>query len=187
MTRRDFLRLGVTAAALAAFGCKPPYSRPAAELNLGPVKDLLSTKQHIAKRKILVIRDDNGWAALSTSCNYEGCDLTFQDETLLCPCCRSLYDHSGHLLRGPSKSSLSWYEVTYRDGNLWANSGKPVEEKTRFTTPQLEAALKKLREKLQENPNLLQDGTVPKIIRELPEKQFGNMGDAQYERERSGQ
>ena len=183
-SRRGFLRLGVAAAAgtfvLAA--CHRGYQRKPELVNLGPVKDLLSATQHIASKKVLVFRDDNGWAALGTSCSHDGCDLTFQDDTLLCPCCRSLYRHTGEVLRGPAKQNMVWYEISYSDGNLLADTGKQVDAKTRFTTPQLEAALKKLREKLQENPNLLQDGSVPRIIRELPEKNLGNLGDAQYER-----
>ena len=182
LSRRDFLRFSAGLGAMLLFGCERHYDRPAAQLKLGPVKDLLSSKQHIASKKILVIRDDGGWAALGTICTYDGCDLTFQDDTLLCPCCRSLFDHMGNLLRGPARNSLSWYEVSYSDGNLFADSGKPVASSARFTTPQLEAALAKLREKLQENPTLLQDGTIPKILRELPEKSIGNIGDAQYEK-----
>lgn len=163
-------------------GCERRYTRKNAVHNLGPVKDLLSSMQHIASKKMLVIRDDGGWAAMSTSCTYDGCDLTFQDTTLLCPCCRSLYDHGGSVLRGKATVGLSWYQISYSEGSLFADSGKPVDPSIRFTTPKLEAALKKLREKLQQNPNLLKDGSVPRIIRELPEKSLGNMGDAQYEK-----
>ncbi len=187
LDRRRFLKLAVAGAVSILFsGCRRNYTRHGQrkpeQLKLGAVKDLLSAKQHIATKKLLVIRDDSGWAALSTACTYEGCDLTFQDETLLCPCCRSLFDHLGNVLRGPAAASLSWYEISYSDGALFADSGKPVEPTRRFSTPQLEAALKKLQEKLKENPNLMQDGTVPKIIRELPDKSYGNLGDAQRDR-----
>ena len=181
-SRRSFLRFGLAAGGLLLAACHKNYNRKAAVHRLGPVKDLLSAKQHNSAKRLLVIRDGGGWAALSTSCTYDGCDLTFQDSTLLCPCCRSLYDHMGIVMQGPASANLSWYEISYSEGNLFADSGKPVDASSRFTNPQLEAALKKLQEKLLANPNLLQDGTVPRIIRELPEKSFGNMGDAQYER-----
>ncbi len=117
------------------------------ELDLGTVKDLLITQTHIPIKSILLFRDIDGWSALSTRCTYEGCDLTYQEPILLCPCCHSTYDAGTGLPYSGSSASraLPWVEVSYREGHLYAHPGKPVDRKWRFTTPEIEEAVRKLR------------------------------------------
>jgi Rieske Fe-S protein len=104
------------------------------ELDLGPVKELLFTQTHLPLKSILLYRDINGWSALSTRCTYEGCDLTYQEPILLCPCCFSTYDMFTGLPHEGSTATrdLPWFEVTYKAGHLYAHPGKRVDRKWRL-------------------------------------------------------
>lgn len=127
------------------------YTRPPGVLNLGEVQKLLFEKQHVADKAILLYRDDRGWSALSTRSTYSGCDLTYQDQTFLDSCSGSQFAHSGKVLRGPAARPLPWFEMFYKDNHLFVETGKVVDESYRFTTPEIEAAIKELRKKIAED------------------------------------
>lgn len=117
-----------------------------AELDLGAVSSLLFSQLHIPEKAILLFRDIEGWSALSTRCTYHGCDLTFQEPILLCPCCKSAYALTGDVYSGGKASrALPWVTVGYRDGHLYAYPGKVTDSKQRFTTPEIEDAVRKLK------------------------------------------
>lgn len=115
-------------------------------LDLGPVKELLYTQTHIPIKSVLLFRDIDGWSALSTRCTYKGCDLTYQEPILLCPCCGSTFDFSGEPHQHSKASHpLPWMEVSYKSGHLYAHPGKPVKSSWRFTTPEIEESVRKLK------------------------------------------
>ncbi len=155
LSRRTVIKAGSASLLLlsaglfsAICGCKRKYSRPPGDYNLGSVQDLLYTQQLVRDRDILVTRDQEGWAAMSTQCSYEGCALSYQDERFLCTCCGSSFDHLGKILKGPAIDPLPYFAVRYVDGNLYADSGKIVSLETRFTTPELEEAIARLAERI---------------------------------------
>lgn len=149
---------------LAAGGCKfRDYKRPAGLLNLGEVKTLLFEKQHIPVKAILLYRDERGWSALSTRSTYSGCDLTYQDQTLLDSCSGSEFSHSGKVLRGPADRPLPWYGLEYKDNRLFVDTGEIVDESYRFTTPEIEAAIRELREKIKTDDSS-RGMKIPKIL-----------------------
>ncbi|HMO17817.1 MAG TPA: Rieske 2Fe-2S domain-containing protein [Oligoflexia bacterium] len=117
------------------------------ELDLGPVKDLLFTQTHVPTKAVLLFRDINGWVALSTRCTFHGCDLTYQEPVLLCPCCKTPFEietgrpYQGHTATRP----LPWIEVSYKEGHLYAHPDREVKSDWRFTTPEIEEAVRKLK------------------------------------------
>lgn len=146
-------------------GCvRHRYVRPAGELMLGTVRELLYSVVHVRPKAALVYRDVDGWRALSTRCTYQGCDLTFQEENLFCPCCKSYYDHEGHLYpNAKAQDPLPWMTMFYREGKLYAEPGKPVPPTYRFTTAEIEEAVRKLRERIKEE-GLADEVKVPPIL-----------------------
>lgn len=173
MTRRQLLRFGLVLVAVPSVvltACERKFVRPGGLHDLGAVKDLLSGKQHIADRSILVYRDDNGWAALSTRCTREGCDLTYQPETLYCHCCDSLFSHTGAVLRGPATMPLPWYKVFYEDRHLYADSGEMVDANFRFTNPAIEQAIQELLKAEKTEETTVRPNEIPKVLQGIKDR-----------------
>lgn len=146
LDRRSFL---FSLLALAFSACtKHRYVRPAGRLELGKVRELLYTSIHVRSKATMVFRDGAGWSALSARCTYEGCDLTyqFQTRTFLCPCCKSEFKLNGeNFSGGQAKDPLPWMNIVYQDGSLYAEPDKIVDAKFRFTTPEIEQAVREAR------------------------------------------
>ncbi|MDD2941873.1 MAG: Rieske (2Fe-2S) protein [bacterium] len=84
-------------------------------LRLGLVRDLLFPAQKIEYASALVVRDDEGWGAMSARCSREGCDLSWEETKLVCPCCRSAWNLKGELLGGKARHPLPWFKVGLRE------------------------------------------------------------------------
>ena len=128
LSRRSFLKfaafiapslLGVSATVFGAVGCqRHRYIRPEGALDLGTVRELLYTVVHVRNKAALVYRDDEGWQALSIRCTYDGCDCTYQEPILFCPCCKSQFDLKGGVLSGShAKDNMPWMEINYKEGH----------------------------------------------------------------------
>ena len=167
-SRREFVRgLGLAGSLLllGGLGCtRHRYIRDAKELDLGTVRELLYTRLHIRSKAILLFRDADGWSALSTRCTYRGCDLTYQEPVLLCPCCRTRYTLEGVPYQGfAATESLPWVDVYYREGHLFANPGKIREAKFRFTTPEIELAIRKVKARIKDE-DINDEAQVPPAL-----------------------
>jgi len=164
--RREFIQtlvLGLSGISLVSCE-RQKYIRPEADLDLGPVKSLLYVKTHVPIKSVLVFRDPDGWHALSTRCTYDGCDLTYQEPVLLCPCCRTRYTMDGVPYQGgKARRNLPWVELSYRDGHLHSNPGKFKNLNWRFTSPEIEEAIRKLRKNVKEE-DLDDEVTIPKLL-----------------------
>jgi hypothetical protein len=166
-SRRFFILGGVSSIGLMA--CersiyKREEEQKDLELDLGPVKTLLYTQIHIPVKAVLLFRDIDGWSALSTRCTYHGCDLTFQEPILLCPCCKSQFGMDGQAYAGGvATRPLPWVEVNYKHGHLYAYPGKVVDSKKRFTTPEIEAAVRKLKLQIRD-PNIASEAKIPDAL-----------------------
>lgn len=149
--------------------CKRRYVRPAGEHDLGDVDFLLHAQNYVPSRSILAFRDKDGWSALSTRCTRDGCDLTYQEDSLFCSCCSSKYDHRGVVISGPTEEALPWYSMRFKDYHLYAHSGKIVDENYRFTTPEIEDAIARLKVRVET------EGVKPGV--KIPEILLGSGGD----------
>jgi len=144
-------------------GCKKPYQRKPEILDLGPIKEFFFDVQHVQDVACLVYRASTGWAVLSTRCTYEGCELTYQENTLLCPCCRSRYNHAGIKISGKAPLNLPWYAMDIKEKNLVADAGKVVGPEYRFTIPELEDAINKIRQNISER-GVKEGIEIPKFL-----------------------
>ena len=149
-SRREFLKGALAfAASTVFFGCEQTFVRPEQEFDLGEVKNLLYANQHLRSLSLLVSRDGTGWRTMSTRCTHDGCDLTYQQQNLLCMCCYSIFAHSGEILKGPARISLPYYRMSYREEHLYADTAQSIAPTERFTTPEIEAAIAGVKQRLE--------------------------------------
>lgn len=184
--RRKFIRSLGSLVCLGSLGVlnisceRHRYIRPAEELDLGPVKDLLYDVSNQRNTSTIVFRDINGWSALSTRCTYRGCDLTYQQPVvgtplLLCPCCRTRFRMTGEPYEGwPATRALPWFAVSYRDGHLYADTSKHVSAKTRFTTKEIEEAIRELRRRIKDK-EISDDVVIPEVLMGKGDRELGGM------------
>lgn len=173
LNRRSFI-LGLIALGFTAC-TKHRYIRPAGRLELGKVRELLYTSIHVRSKATMVFRDAEGWKALSARCTYNGCDLThqFQTQTFFCPCCKSEFDINGKPISGVASVPLPWMTMSYQDGYLYAEPEKIVDAKYRFTTPEIEQAIREAQIPIKEL-SVEDEVKIPEI---LQGKGDGNNGE----------
>ncbi len=167
ISRRTFVVGGVSTLGLMACE-RRVYRREEQQkdviLDLGPVRSLLYTQIHIPIKSVLLFRDIDGWSAISTRCSYNGCDLTYQEPTLFCPCCKSSFSLDGFPYAGGYATvPLPWIEVSYKEGHLYAYPGKVVPKKQRFTTPEIETAIRKLKLQIRD-PSIASEARIPDSV-----------------------
>ena len=136
----------------------PSYDRPAEIIDVGDISFLLDPETHIRDKSILIFFDEKkGWGALSTRSTVNGCDLTYLDTTLFCPCSRTYYYHNGEVAKGDAIHPLPFYKVyyeryeksgtkVYKPRHLLVNTGEPVNRNERFAPPGILDVVPKIRE-----------------------------------------
>lgn len=186
LSRRQFLAYTALCSLPLLFGTtgceRHRYIRPSGELDLGTVRELLYGIVHVRPKAALVFRDMDGWRVLSTRCSYNGCDTTYQssptntqEQILLCPCCRSMFDTQGRPLPGSiAKHNLPWMKIAYRDGHLFADPGELVPASYRFTTPEIEEAIRKLRERIKQE-GVGDEVKIPEVLMGKSDGEPGGM------------
>ncbi len=121
--RRTFLStlgwLGVAiSGALAAVGnllfLKPAVDYgPPMRLRAGKPEDYKEgIKEQIEESRVVVIRDKQGFSAISTKCTHLGCTVTVSEGGFSCPCHGSQFDNDGFVTGGPAPAPLDWYQVS---------------------------------------------------------------------------
>ena len=68
--------------------------------------------------RLALLRDENGFNALSLICTHLGCTVTVTEETLSCPCHGSLFDRRGSVLKGPADKPLEKLELIEHNGMI---------------------------------------------------------------------
>ena len=197
MKRRDFLKFSIVTTLAMPLGslvsCSKSYQRKAELINLGQIKSLLLKVQYLRSQSILLFRDDQGWSALNMRCSYEGCDLTYQENSLYCSCCRSHFAFDGRVLAGKAKNNLPFYELSLKvdqivvDENqppkkqfiLVADTSKIVKQNYRFTTQEIEDALSHFKDAIGKSQVL--GNEIPKFFREKQESTGMNIAPEKTE------
>lgn len=83
------------------------------------------------EERIVVRRDGNKYAAISTVCTHLGCTVTATGVGFDCPCHGSSYDEQGNVVVGPAPAPLPWYKVSLApNGELEVNKEEVVEKNT---------------------------------------------------------
>jgi hypothetical protein len=113
------------ATSLVLAGCRPDHrKRPYGFLNLGPLSQLVRAPETINnEQRVLVRFDGKGFSAMSLDCTF---DLTRVEKVekngrtiLLAKENGSEYDERGHVLKGPARANLPYYELAF--GGVGAN------------------------------------------------------------------
>ncbi len=116
-SRRDFLSWSLKgllgASALTALGglvrflnfeTEPP---PQKVFDLGPATDYPEgTRTAIAGAQAVLLRDANGYRALSLICPHLGCEVEMQTDGFACPCHGSKFNVRGDRTAGPTPRGL---------------------------------------------------------------------------------
>ena len=64
--------------------------------------------------RLVLMKDDTGFYALSLICTHLGCTVTVTEDALSCPCHGSRFDRQGRVLSGPATRSLTRMQVEVR-------------------------------------------------------------------------
>jgi len=142
MTRRDFLATaGIGVAAVCGAGAVvgavrfaiPQTSAGAsARFPLGTPADFKArTVTWLRERELFVLRDEKGFGAFSSRCTHLGCTVRRTSDGFTCPCHGAHYDPLGHVLSGPARRELPWFQLWQEpDGRIWIDLGKTVQTGT---------------------------------------------------------
>ena len=137
-TRRKFIgwvstgALVVSGGVMAAFAgifLKPRVTYgPAKKFRVGRPGDFSSGSQiAYVKQGVVVRREGDEFAAISTICTHLGCTVNATDIGFECPCHGSTYDRRGANVAGPAPSPLEWYQLTLApNGELEVDKDKKV-------------------------------------------------------------
>jgi cytochrome b6-f complex iron-sulfur subunit len=141
-TRRGFMGK-VTGSALAIYAAatgalsflflRPRVTYgPPSRLNIGKPEEYVSGQQAVlAEAKLVIRRDGNKIAAISTVCTHLGCTVNPSDTGFDCPCHGSTYDQSGEVTGGPAPAALAWYKVAQQpNGELVVDKHEAVPAET---------------------------------------------------------
>jgi len=69
-------------------------------------------KELFEDERVVVVREREGFAAISLTCTHLGCTVRTSDAGFECPCHGSQFDNDGAVTGGPAPSSLPWYQVS---------------------------------------------------------------------------
>lgn len=146
--RRGFVKkLGATTLALGVAGAaaqclsflKPKVLyEPSKLFKVGPVENFpYGSRTVIEGRGVEVVRERDGFHAVSLVCTHLGCLIKPVDNDpdvgYACPCHGSTFSPKGDVLGGPAPRELPWYEI-YVDhtGTLVVDASKVNQKKTKL-------------------------------------------------------
>ncbi len=70
------------------------------------------------RSRIVVIRRDAEFYALSLVCTHLGCTVNVTPDSLVCPCHGSVFDRDGNVLKGPSSRPLERLKIKEEGDSL---------------------------------------------------------------------
>jgi cytochrome b6-f complex iron-sulfur subunit len=130
LNRRDFLKVSTNSmlALAAALGIGGLFrylsyqfdSPPLNEFDIGPESDYpIPSHTVLPNIPAVILRDENGFKAISLTCTHLGCTVEPRVFGYECPCHGSRYNADGKVYKGPAASNLSVLKVKKsEDGNL---------------------------------------------------------------------
>lgn len=84
---------------------------------------------HVLAGRCYIVRTPQGFLALWQRCTHLGCSVPWVEEAddFHCPCHGSLFDRLGLVLGGPAPRPLDVFPVIIRSGEVWVDTGKPIQ------------------------------------------------------------
>jgi cytochrome b6-f complex iron-sulfur subunit len=151
LTRRNFLKLGISAlgviAALEAGGASLIYLRShslkdvfGSIITVGRAEAFApgSVTEFPDARFFLIRAQDGGFLALHTRCPHLGCSVVWvpEKEQFLCPCHAADFDKFGAHGKAPASRALDMFPVTVKDGMVRVDT-TTVEQRDAYSIDQL--------------------------------------------------
>lgn len=101
----------------------------------------INSVNRILTGRFYVVRTEDGLLALWQRCPHLGCAVPWDEKEGLfhCPCHGSLFNEVGEVIGGPSPRPLDRFPVTIRSGEVWVDTGEPM-ERQRFDPSQITGA-----------------------------------------------
>lgn len=140
--RQFFVKMGMTSIAIAAAGTGVfayEYLSPNVLYEPSPIVNAGKPDRYPPdsvtldpETGIYVVRDPQGFFALSAICTHLGCLTVFKPELgiIACPCHGSKFDRNGTKIAGPAPKPLPWLKVWLSDdGELMVDRSAPVSTK----------------------------------------------------------
>ena len=139
VSRRDFLKLGVTAlsalAVLEIGGASLLFMKPRSlQGEFGGLVDAGAVDSftpgsvvHFPDGRFFLIRSfDGGFLAVYQRCTHLGCSVTWEADEgrFFCPCHASSFDIHGNVENPPAPRALDTFPVTIEGGQVMVDTGK---------------------------------------------------------------
>jgi len=85
-----------------------PAPPPPRRFDVGPeIQYPLGTRTVLPDIPALLIRDRDGFTAISMVCTHLGCTVEYKSKTFVCQCHGSRYDDAGNVTKGPAIAALA--------------------------------------------------------------------------------
>lgn len=96
---------------------------------------------YILAGRCYIVRTEAGFLALWQRCPHLGCSVPWaeEEEEFHCPCHGSLFNTVGEVMEGPAPRPLDLFPVTIRSGEVWVDTGNPI-QRSRFEPDQITGA-----------------------------------------------
>jgi len=150
MSRRSFLNLALGSSLgllLAQWGAALlKFLRPATSgsggfgglIFAGQIDEFaIGSINHILAGRFYIMRTEDGLLALWHRCTHLGCAVPWveQEDQFHCPCHGSLFNTVGEVTGGPAPRPLDIFPVTVSNGEVWVDTGSPI-QRARFDRSQ---------------------------------------------------
>lgn len=88
----------------------------------------------LEKEQVVVVREKQGFAAISLVCTHLGCTVRPSSAGFECPCHGSQFDNLGINTGGPAPRPLDWYRISLApNGELEVDKGVRLPKGTYFS------------------------------------------------------
>jgi cytochrome b6-f complex iron-sulfur subunit len=146
-SRRNFLSLaawaGVLASGLTALGQSFRFLQPAVTYGPATVFSVGSPDEYppgsrrlFQRERVLIVRDERGFRALSAVCAHLGCTVTLMEWGFSCPCHGSKFDGEGVNFAGPAPRPLPCFQLALSpEGQLMVDTRRSVPRDQFFNPP----------------------------------------------------
>ncbi len=96
---------------------------------------------HVLAGRFYILRTEKGLLAMWHRCTHLGCAVPWVDDEdrFHCPCHGSIYNKVGEVLSGPAPRPLDLFPVVLKDGEVWVDTGNPI-QRARFEPTQITPA-----------------------------------------------
>jgi len=109
------------------------YGAPSRFRGGKPQEYRVGIKQLFEEERVVVVRERQGFAAISVVCTHLGCTVRSSDAGFECPCHGSQFDNDGFVTGGPAPNPLDWYQISLTpNGELEVDKSVKVPQGTYF-------------------------------------------------------